>query len=403
MICKDSKSNLDIIDPKHQQHLHQHQPQPPSCTSIGGGHGNGYNTLQHRRKSQLITFSSSSCDIKNSLSHEHISNGGTGGTGSNRASRANVRLSFAEEDVMIIPQQHPQHTQHTQHPQDDEVFVRRRSLLEVELGVEVGEEGELVPQLELDEEEEEDEDEEEEEELNVDEDHDEEDVELYMHDEFETHIDAKSNNANDDSGGGSYEDSHALHSSLGGSNRNSLEKDDDDIEVDVISTDVSCYDQLLGSSCNTRNGDDDDIATLMGDADSNYATTKLCKTSLHHGILMTRALPSRGCRRPPITQPKQNRTQLNPNQPNHHVAKLSYIIIYLRDEEWNGIDDQRLILILGYTIYNIQYIYIYIYVLHYFTPIYNRSIEWECSNLAKHASIYTFYILYIYTIYMCMY
>jgi len=47
--------------------------------------------------------------------------------------------------------------------------------------------------------------------------------------------------------------------------------------VDVISTDVSCYDQLLGSSCNTRNGDDDDIATLVGDGD--YSTTKLSKAS----------------------------------------------------------------------------------------------------------------------------
>jgi len=171
-----------------------------------------------------------------------------------------VRLSFAEEDVMILPQNHQQSSH-----QDDEVFTRRRSLLEVELGVEVGEDGELVAhELEEDLEEEEEEEEE-------------EDEELYMHDEFETHIDTKSNNANDDSGGGSYEDSHALHSSLGGSNRNSLEKDDDDIEVDVISTDVSCYDQLLGSSCNTRNGDDDDIATLVGDGD--YATTKLCKAS----------------------------------------------------------------------------------------------------------------------------
>ncbi|KAH8245940.1 hypothetical protein KR038_007037, partial [Drosophila bunnanda] len=264
MICKDSK----VLEFETQ-------------TGVGGGGNttNGYNTLQHRRKSQLITFSSSSCDIKNSLSHEHIANGtgtgsGSGATGSssssgsNRASRANVRLSFAEEDVMILPQNH------NPSQDNDDVFVRRRSLLEVELGVEVGEDGELVPH-ELDGDlEEEDEGEEDVDCVDVDVD---EDVELYMHDEFETHIDTKSNNANDDSGGGSYEDSHALHSSLGGSNRNSLEKDDDDIEVDVISTDVSCYDQLLGSSCNTRNGDDDDIATLVGDGDSNYATTKLCK------------------------------------------------------------------------------------------------------------------------------
>ncbi|KAH8323081.1 hypothetical protein KR074_001841 [Drosophila pseudoananassae] len=265
MICKDGKSHIDmegVILPNGSS----------SNSSTGVIATNGYNTLQHRRKSQLITFSSSSCDIKNSLSHEHISANGGGGTvpggsGSNRTSRANVRLSFAEEDVMIQPSQADQEA-------EEEVFVRRRSLLEVELGVEVGEEGELVPQ-ELDEDLEE-EDEDEEDEIVVE--HDDEDVELYMHDvEFETHIDTKSNNANDDSGGGSYEDSHALHSSLGGSNRNSLEKDDDDIEVDVISTDVSCYDQLLGSSCNTRNGDDDDIATLVGDGDSNYATTKLCK------------------------------------------------------------------------------------------------------------------------------
>uniref|UniRef100_A0A6P4F0Q3 Tyrosine-protein phosphatase 10D-like n=1 Tax=Drosophila rhopaloa TaxID=1041015 RepID=A0A6P4F0Q3_DRORH len=274
MICKDSKGgNIDVLEYESQQQHQQAIQGAHTMTTISAV--NGYNTLQHRRKSQLITFSSSSCDIKNSLSHEHIngSNGsasggaaGSGsGTGSNRASRANVRLSFAEEDVMILPQNHQQSNH-----QEDEVFTRRRSLLEVEIGVEVGEEGELVPH-ELDEDlEEEDEDDD-------DDDDEEVDEELYMHDEFETHIDAKSNNANDDSGGGSYEDSHALHSSLGGSNRNSLEKDDDDIEVDVISTDVSCYDQLLGSSCNTRNGDDDDIATLVGDGD--YATTKLCKSS----------------------------------------------------------------------------------------------------------------------------
>lgn len=172
---------------------------------------------------------------------------------------------------MILPQSH------NPGQDNDDVFVRRRSLLEVELGVEVGEDGELVPhELDEDLEEEDEEEVEDVDVVDVDVDVD-EDVELYMHDEFETHIDTKSNNANDDSGGGSYEDSHALHSSLGGSNRNSLEKDDDDIEVDVISTDVSCYDQLLGSSCNTRNGDDDDIATLVGDGDTNYATTKLCK------------------------------------------------------------------------------------------------------------------------------
>ncbi|KAH8275999.1 hypothetical protein KR018_007085 [Drosophila ironensis] len=282
MICKDGKME-GVVTANATGNLHS-----SNAT-------NGYNTLQHRRKSQLITFSSSSCDIKNSLSHEHISgqngvglNGVMGGvaapggpgsaTGSNRTSRANVRLSFAEEDVMIQPASHDQ-------TDADDVFTRRRSLLEVELGVEVGEEGEMVPQ-EMDEdlEEEDDDDDDDDEEEAEDEDA-EEDVELYMHDvEFETHIDTKSNNANDDSGGGSYEDSHALHSSLGGSNRNSLEKDDDDIEVDVISTDVSCYDQLLGSSCNTRNGDDDDIATLVGDGDTNYATTKLCKGFVGSGL-----------------------------------------------------------------------------------------------------------------------
>ncbi|KAM8720683.1 hypothetical protein ACLKA7_006685 [Drosophila subpalustris] len=268
MICKEGNSIIDMIDVKHQDQ---------GTTGMGNNNNNmttslpanGYTTLQHRRKSQLITFSASSCDIKNSLSHELIANGGyasaanaTGGGSSTRASRANVRLSFAEEDVMILPQQQQQ-----SEIVEDEVF-RRRSLLEVELGVEVGEELEL--QLEEDEEEEEIEEEEE---------MIEEDVELYMHDEFETHIDAKSNNANDDSGGGSYEDSHALHSSLGGSNRNSLEKDDDDIEVDVISTDVSCYDQLLGSSCNTR---DDDIATLIGDGDNNYHQHQHQHNQHHH-------------------------------------------------------------------------------------------------------------------------
>ncbi|KAH8270980.1 hypothetical protein KR044_007519 [Drosophila immigrans] len=226
MICKEG-SNIDI-DVKEASGM----------GALPGGlpQNGGYTTLQHRRKSQLITFSASSCDIKNSLSHD--------------LNRTNVRLSFAEEDVMILPP-----ATATTTTTEDDVF-RRRSLLEVELGIEAGEDG---VELQLEEEELEEED-------------------LYLHDEFETHIDAKSNNANDDSGGGSYEDSHALHSSLGGSNRNSLEKDedededeDDDIEVDVISTDVSCYDQLLGSSCNTtRNGDDndnDDIATLIGDGD----------------------------------------------------------------------------------------------------------------------------------------
>ncbi|XP_030079419.1 tyrosine-protein phosphatase 10D-like [Drosophila hydei] len=209
MICKEgSRVDIDSKDGLQTQPV----AAPIMTNSLPA---NGYNTLQHRRKSQLITFSASSSDIKNSLSHELIT--------------ASGRLSYAEEQQPVAaPASTP-----TAEQEDEE------------------------------EEEEEDVEEEEEDGLVVE---DVEDV-LYMHDEFETHIDAKSNNANDDSGGGSYEDSHALHSSLGGSNRNSLEKDDDDIEVDVISTDVSCYDQLLGSSCNTRHGDDDDLATLIGDTD----------------------------------------------------------------------------------------------------------------------------------------
>lgn len=263
MICREG-SSIDI-DSKEQLQQHQQQVGNNIMTTSLPAATHGYATLQHRRKSQLITFSASSCDIKNSLSHEKIVGAGAGattgagsGAGSGGSAAGSVRLSFAEEDVLILP------SQLQQQQQPEEVF-RRRSLLEVELGVEAGEEQleeqQLVEHLvEVDEDAEEEVEEEEEEEDDV--------VELYMHDEFETHIDAKSNNANDDSGGGSYEDSHALHSSLGGSNRNSLEKDDDDIEVDVISTDVSCYDQLLGSSCNTRNGDDDDIATLIGDGDN---------------------------------------------------------------------------------------------------------------------------------------
>lgn len=256
MICREG-SSIDI-DSKEQLQQQQQQVGNSIMTTSLPPATHGYATLQHRRKSQLITFSASSCDIKNSLSHEKIvgAGGATGagaGAGAGGSAAGSVRLSFAEEDVPILP---------PQLQQPEEVF-RRRSLLEVELGVEAGEEQleeqQLVEHLvEVDEDAEEDVEEEEEDDV----------VELYMHDEFETHIDAKSNNANDDSGGGSYEDSHALHSSLGGSNRNSLEKDDDDIEVDVISTDVSCYDQLLGSSCNTRNGDDDDIATLIGDGDN---------------------------------------------------------------------------------------------------------------------------------------
>lgn len=277
MICREG-SSIDIDSKEQLQQQQQQVGNNIMTTSLPASHG--YATLQHRRKSQLITFSASSCDIKNSLSHEKImgaggatvagagagpgsAGAGAATTGAGGSGAGSVRLSFAEEDVLILPPQ-------LQQQQPEEVF-RRRSLLEVEVGVEAGEdqleEQQLVEHLvEVDEDVDEDAEEEEEHE---DDDVEEDDVvELYLHDEFETHIDAKSNNANDDSGGGSYEDSHALHSSLGGSNRNSLEKDDDDIEVDVISTDVSCYDQLLGSSCNTRNGDDDDIATLIGDGDN---------------------------------------------------------------------------------------------------------------------------------------
>lgn len=265
---------------------------------------NGHHTLQHRRKSQLITFSASSCDIKNSLSHEiilvnsnvnsaNIGGSGVGGvgngprgsisnnsavvisngsSGSGSAAGGNARLSFAEEDIMIV-------TTGTggsgccggsgggggsasvsggsgsggsgsgnDGDLDDDVF-RRRSL-DVDEDDEDGDE---------------DEDE--------DEDVEEDDGDGLFDDVYGTHIDV-AHNANDDSGGGSYEDSHAMHSSLAGSNRNSFEKDDDDIEADVISTDVSCYDQLLGTSCNTRN-DEDEIATLVGEGES---YTKLCKT-----------------------------------------------------------------------------------------------------------------------------
>ncbi|XP_017479286.1 PREDICTED: tyrosine-protein phosphatase 10D-like [Rhagoletis zephyria] len=265
--------------------------------SIGGNNSmNGHHTLQHRRKSQLITFSASSCDIKNSLSHEiilvnsntnsnkssnsnssggnsvnaaanggatggsgprgsivgSISNGsgaiiiGNGSCGSSSAGGGNVRLSFAEEDIMIVAHAAAGDGSASVSGSgsggsgsgndgdlEDDVF-RRRS-------------------------------------LDVDETED----DGLFDDVYGTHIDVALN-ANDDSGGGSYEDSHAMHSSLAGSNRNSLEKDDDDIDADVISTDVSCYDQFLGSSCNTRN-DEDEIATLVGEGD-NY--TKLCITDV---------------------------------------------------------------------------------------------------------------------------
>lgn len=263
----------------------------------GGASTNGHNTLQHRRKSQLITFSASSCDIKNSLSHEIImvnnnansnANNGSnqnginhnhrgsivGSIGSNTQIHNNTRLSFAEEDIMIIPQ-NGQHQQQVQHQQQIHIQHQQNGSLSGSgtgsgsESVGVGHNHELEDDvfrrhsLEVDE----------------------EAQEALYNEEYGTHIETKSNNANDDSGGGSYEDSHALHSSLGGSNRNSLEKDDDDIDVDVISTDVSCYDQLLGSSCNTRN-DDDEIATIVGDGE-NY--TKLSKhglkTSLNGGVV----------------------------------------------------------------------------------------------------------------------
>lgn len=266
-------------------------------TNGGNNSMNGHHTLQHRRKSQLITFSASSCDIKNSLSHEiilvnsngnSVNNGGSGVTavgngprgsivgsisnssavvigngssGSGSGGGGNARLSFAEEDIMIVTNGSGSGCggvggggsasvsggsgsggsgSGNDGDLDDDVF-RRRS-------------------------------------LDVDEDDEDEDVEEddgLFDDVYGTHIDV-AHNANDDSGGGSYEDSHAMHSSLAGSNRNSLEKDDDDIEADVISTDVSCYDQLLGTSCNTRN-DEDEIATLVGEGES---YTKLCKTGV---------------------------------------------------------------------------------------------------------------------------
>lgn len=284
MICKEG--SIDVISIGNGSGVNTSNNSANSQQMHHGGATtitNGHNTLQHRRKSQLITFSASSCDIKNSLSHEIImvnnnsntnsnginsqngtTNAGRGSIGSNTQIHGNTRLSFAEEDILILPQngqlQQQLQQHHHHHLQqngslsgsgtgsgsgcesvgghhnelEDDVF--RRHSLEV----------------------------------------DEEAQEALYNEEYGTHIETKSNNANDDSGGGSYEDSHALHSSLGGSNRNSLEKDDDDIDVDVISTDASCYDQLLGSSCNTRN-DDDEIATIVGDGE-NY--TKLSKHAL---------------------------------------------------------------------------------------------------------------------------
>lgn len=266
---------------------------------------NGHNTLQHRRKSQLITFSSSSCDIKNSLSHEYImvnnntpttnssssTNGGTfshpnnargsTGSGSQMGGAHNAtRLSFAEEDIMIIPhqQQQPQQQQaqvQLQHQQQQQLVQQQNGSLSgsgsnasacgsMGHGHELEDDVFRRHSLEVDE----------------------EAQDALFNEEYGTHIDAKSSNANnDDSGGGSYEDSHALHSSLGGSNRNSLEKDDDEIEVDVISTDASCYDQLLGSSCNTRN-DDDEIATIVGDSDNYTKLSKhAMKTSSLNGVV----------------------------------------------------------------------------------------------------------------------
>lgn len=252
---------------------------------------NGHHTLQHRRKSQLITFSASSCDIKNSLSHEIIMinsnsnvtangiNGQHSGANNGRGSfvgsigssntqlHTNTRLSFAEEDIMIIPQNGPlqQQQQQKQQPHNQQ-RQKNGSLTGSGTGSGSGSESVGGHNNDLEDE--------------VFRRHsmevDEEAQEALFNEEYGTHIETKSNNANDDSGGGSYEDSHALHSSLGGSNRNSLEKDDDDIDVDVISTDVSCYEQLLGSSCNTRN-DDDENATIVGDGE-NY--TKLSKHAL---------------------------------------------------------------------------------------------------------------------------
>lgn len=70
-------------------------------------------------------------------------------------------------------------------------------------------------------------------------------------DDFDTNSNLEAINA-DDSGGGSYEDSNPMQ----GSQRNSLEKDDyddEEDEIDVISTDVSCYDQVM---INNRHADE---------------------------------------------------------------------------------------------------------------------------------------------------
>lgn len=224
MICKEG--TIDVISIGGSQHSNGSNSQPHQMQQ----------QQQNRRKSQMITFSSSSCDIKNSLSHEVIlvnsftsanakmdrrssTNGRSSiaGNSINNGSTINGRHSYAEENVLLVqncerPRSGSGSGSGAEADLDDDVF-RRRS-------------------------------------LEVDEDFD---------CEYETNLEV--NNANDDSGGGSYEDSNPIQSSTGGSNRNSLEKDDDEIDIDVISTDVSCYDQLLG----TRN--DDDVTTIVGDGD----------------------------------------------------------------------------------------------------------------------------------------
>lgn len=156
-----------------------------NLSSFGGGGNNG--TL--RRKSQMITFSTSnsSCDIKNSLSHE------------------------------IIP---PSPIQCQQMPilspgTEAAVILKRTSFIDCAEEASEDLPNDLIEDLDVFH-------------TNIEEEDEEEEV--------------------NDSGGGSYEDSNPMQGSGGstsGSHRNSLEKDDDD---DVISTDVSCYDQLIAST-----------------------------------------------------------------------------------------------------------------------------------------------------------
>lgn len=163
--------------------LHNNNNSSISNLSSFGGGNNG--TL--RRKSQMITFShsNSSCDIKNSLSHEIIP------------------PSPIQQKPMLSP------------GTEAAVILKRTSF--VECAEEASEDvpNDLIEDLDVFH-------------TNIEEEDEEEEV--------------------NDSGGGSYEDSNPMQGSGGsttGSHRNSLEKDDED---DVISTDVSCYDQLIAST-----------------------------------------------------------------------------------------------------------------------------------------------------------